>query len=64
MTSRYTCGSMTKLHDFGGVLGRLLDTFFWALKIHGHGSWLVGEVSLNLAEVICREVVLQVPTIR
>ena len=24
------------LHDFGGVLGRLLDTFFWALTI----SWL------------------------
>ena len=35
MTSRYTWGSMTTLHDFGGVLGRPLDTFFWALTI----SW-------------------------
>jgi hypothetical protein len=26
---------MTTLHDFGGVLGRPLDTFFWALTI----SW-------------------------
>jgi hypothetical protein len=25
----------TKLHDFGGVLGRPLDAFFWALTI----SW-------------------------
>ena len=31
----YTRGSMTTLHDFGGVLGRPLDTFFWALTI----SW-------------------------
>ena len=35
MTSHYTWGSMTTLHDFGGVLGRLVDTFFWALTI----SW-------------------------
>ena len=33
MTSHYTWGSMTTLHDFGGVLGRPLDTFFWALTI-------------------------------
>jgi hypothetical protein len=33
MTSAYTCGSMTTLHDFGGVLGWPLDTFFWALTI-------------------------------
>jgi hypothetical protein len=26
---------MTTLHDFGGVLGRYLDTFFWALT----ASW-------------------------
>ena len=35
MSKHYTWGSVTTLHDFGGVLGRLLDTFFWALTI----SW-------------------------
>ena len=35
MTSHYTWGSVTTLHDFGSVLGRHLDTFFWALTI----SW-------------------------
>ena len=35
MTSHYTWGSVTTLHDFGGVLGRPLDTFVWALTI----SW-------------------------
>ena len=33
MTSRYIRGSVTTLHDFGGVLGRPLDTFFWDLTI-------------------------------
>ena len=33
MTSHYTRGSVTTLHDFGGVLGRPLDTFTWALAI-------------------------------
>ena len=31
----YTWEPVTTLHDFGGVLGWLLDTFFWALTI----SW-------------------------
>ena len=35
MASQYTWGSMTTLHDVGGVLGRPLDTFFWARTI----SW-------------------------
>ena len=35
MTSHYTRGSVTKLDDFEGVLGRPLDTLFWALTI----SW-------------------------
>jgi hypothetical protein len=35
MTSHYTWGSVTTLHDFGGELGWPLDTFFWALTI----SW-------------------------
>ena len=35
MTSHYTWGPVTTLHDFGGVLGWPLDTFFWALAI----SW-------------------------
>ena len=30
MTSHYTRGSVTTLHDFGGVLGRPLDAFYWA----------------------------------
>jgi hypothetical protein len=33
MTSQYTWGSVTTLHDFGSVLGWPLDTFFWALSI-------------------------------
>jgi hypothetical protein len=33
MTTHYTWGSVTTLHDFGRVLGRPLDTFFWALTI-------------------------------
>ena len=35
MTSHYAWGTVTTLHDFGDVLGRSLDTFFWALTI----SW-------------------------
>ena len=41
MTSHYTWGFVTILHDFGGVLGRPLDTFFWALTISW--SWLLGS---------------------
>ena len=35
MTSHYTRGPVTALHDFGGGLGRPWNTFFWALTI----SW-------------------------
>ena len=35
MSSHYSWGSVTTLHDFEGVLGWPLDIFFWALKI----SW-------------------------
>ena len=35
MTSHYTRRYMTTLHDFGGVLGRPLDTFLW----HPTISW-------------------------
>ena len=35
MASHYTWESVTTLHDVGGVLGRPLDNFFWALTI----SW-------------------------
>ena len=35
MTSHYTWGSVTTLHDFGSDLGRPFDAFFWALTI----SW-------------------------
>ena len=33
MTSHCTWGSVTTLHDFGGILGRPSDTFCWALTI-------------------------------
>ena len=33
MTSHYTWGSVTTLHEFEVVLGRPDDTFFWALTI-------------------------------
>ena len=35
VTSHYTRGSVTTLHDFGGVLGRPLGTFFWVVTM----SW-------------------------
>jgi hypothetical protein len=47
VTSHYTWGSVTTLHDFGGVLGRSLDAFFELSQFHGHGSWLVCEVALK-----------------
>ena len=46
MTSHCTWGSMTTLHDFGGVLGRPLDTFFGLSQSRAHGSWRVCEVTL------------------
>ena len=43
MISHYTWGSVTTLlHDVGGVLGRPLDTFLWALTISW--SWLLTRV--------------------
>ena len=45
MAAQYTWGSVTTLHEFGGVLGRPLDTFGLS-QFHGHGSWLVCEVAL------------------
>ena len=47
MTSHYTRGSVTTQRDFGNVLGRPLDTFFWAFTIFGHRSWPVFEVALR-----------------
>ena len=47
MTSHCTGGPVTTQCDFGGVLGRPLDTFFWLSQVHGHGSWLVCEVALT-----------------
>ena len=38
---------MTTPHDFGDVLGRPLDMFFWVSQLHGHGSWIVCEVALG-----------------
>ena len=41
-TSHYTWGSVTTLHDFGYVLVRPLDTFFWAPTFSW--SWLLARV--------------------
>jgi hypothetical protein len=46
MTSHYTWGSMTTLHNFGGVLDGLWTLSFGLSQFHGHGSWLVCEVAL------------------
>ena len=37
----------TTLHDFGGVLGRPLGTFFGLSQSNGQSSWLVCEVALK-----------------
>ena len=42
MASHYTRGSVTTLHDFGCVMGRPSDAFFWALTISW--SWLLTRV--------------------
>ena len=42
MTSHYPWGLVTALYDLGGVMGRPLDTFFWALTISW--SWLLARV--------------------
>jgi hypothetical protein len=42
MTSHYTWGFVTTLHDFGTALGRPLDSFSWALTISW--SWLLACV--------------------
>jgi hypothetical protein len=53
MTSHCTRGSVTTLHDFGGVLGQPLDTLFWALTI----SW--SRLLARMCEVAIREMVLK-----
>jgi hypothetical protein len=53
MTSHYTVGSTTALHEFGGLLGQPLDTFIWALTISW--SWLLAHVwrDPKLTYVVC-----------
>jgi hypothetical protein len=51
MTSHYTEGSVTTLHDSEGVLGRPLVTLFGLSQFHGHGSWLVCEVALTESQL-------------
>ena len=38
----------TTVHDFGSVVGRPLDTFFWALTNSWLRSWLVCEMALYI----------------
>jgi hypothetical protein len=53
MASHYTWGSVTTLHDFGGVLGWPWNTFFWALTISwSHGSWVVCDITLRRLRLI------------
>jgi hypothetical protein len=47
MTSHYTWGSVTTLHDFGSVLGQPWALFLGFSLFHDHGSWLVCEVALT-----------------
>ena len=65
-TSHYTWGSVTTLHDCGGVLGRPLDTFFWALTISWSGHlahvwsgpkktqrhWIMGTTTTTLSVIL------------
>ena len=46
MTSHYTWGVVTTLHDLESVLGWPLDTSFGLSQFHGHNYWLMGEVVL------------------
>ena len=39
---------MTRLHDFGSVLGQPLDTSSGLSQFHGHISWLVCEVAFSI----------------
>ena len=50
MTSQYSWGAVTTLHEFGGVLGWPLNTFFWTPQFRGHGSWLMCEVALGIEQ--------------
>ena len=45
---------MTTLHDFGGVLGHPLDTFFWALTISWSQLLALCEVALSVTYAICK----------
>ena len=47
MASHYIWGSVTTLHDCGGMLGRPLDTFLWALTISWSRLLLVCEAALS-----------------
>ena len=43
MASHYNWGSVTTLHDVGGVFG--------LSQSHGHGSWLVCDVALSFVQI-------------
>ena len=48
MTSHYTWGHVTTLHDFGGVFGRFWTLPFGLSQCHGRNSWLMCEVAQKL----------------
>ena len=47
MTSHYTCGPVSTLHDFRSVLGRTWNTSFGLSQFQVHGSWLVCKPTLS-----------------
>ena len=47
MTSHYTWGSVTTLHDLEVVWDGLGKLCFGLSQFHGHSSWLVCEVALS-----------------
>ena len=47
---------MTTLHDVEDVLGRPWKLSFGLSQFHGHDSWLVCEVALELNKEMVREV--------
>jgi hypothetical protein len=44
---------MTTLQDVGSFLGWPFGHFFfWLSQLHGHGSWLEGEVAVSISFVL------------
>ena len=51
MTSNYTWGAVTTLHDSRSALRRSLDTSFGLSQFHSHDSWLMCKVALSTTKL-------------